>query len=187
MSTTMSDQNHQAMPIDPNVDPYGYVGMVRHSDGSIPRILERYVPVDTLGCSLVVTKDIAINSSKNTWARVILPRRVLNFTTTISTAKLSLCRRQILAVVVSIEYCQAHKHRLPTAYEDCMKALHWIKNKPDELLADYTDFSKCFLMGTSAGGNIAYNLGLCAAACWDNLKPLEIKGLILNQPFFGGK
>ncbi|KAK4337926.1 hypothetical protein RND71_042413 [Anisodus tanguticus] len=42
-------------------------------------------------------------------------------------------------------------------------------------------------MGTSARGNIAYNLGLHAAAYWDNLKPLEIKGLILNQPFFGGK
>ncbi|MCD7473501.1 hypothetical protein HAX54_015408 [Datura stramonium] len=206
----MSDQNLPAMPIDPNVDPYGYVGMVRHSDGSITRLQQPVVPVDTSNDhSLVFTKDVAINSSKNTWARVILPRRVLHSTTA---TKLSLViyfhgggfivasvdtpifqglyasvSTETPAVVVSIEYRQAPEHRLPAAYEDCMEALHWIKNKPDQLLANYADFSKCFLMGTSAGGNIAYHLGIDAAACWDDLKPLEIKGLILNQPFFGGK
>ncbi|XP_059284132.1 carboxylesterase 1 [Lycium ferocissimum] len=204
------DQNHQTLPIDPNVDPYGYVGMVRRSDGSITRLQEPSVPIDTSkNHSLVVTKDIAINSSKNTWARIILPRRLLHPPTT--TAKLPLViyfhgggfivgtvdtpifqglyaslASEIPAVVVSIEYRQAPEHRLPAAYEDCMEALHWIKNKPDEWLVNYADFSKCFLMGTSAGGNIVYHLGLKAASIWDNLKPLDIKGLILNQPFFGG-
>lgn len=205
----MSDQNHQTMPIDPNVDPYGYVGMVRHPDGSITRLQEPLVPVDTSNDhSQVITKDIVINSSKNTWARIILPRQLLHSTTT---TKLPLViyfhgggfvvasvdtpifqglyvsiASEIPAAVVSIEYRQAPEHRLPAAYQDCLEALHWIKNKPDELLANYADFSKCFLMGTSAGGNIAYHLGIDAALIWDNLKPLEIKGLILNQPFFGG-
>ncbi|CAN4078335.1 unnamed protein product [Withania somnifera] len=196
----MSDQTHQTMPIDPNVDPYGYVGMVRHSDGSITRLQEPLVPVDTSNdhSQLVVTKDIAINSSKNTWARVVLPRRLLHSTTT---AKLPLViyfhGGGFIVASVDTPFFQGlytslasgipAVHRLPAAYEDCMEALHWIKNKPDELLANYADFSKCFLMGTSAGGNIVYHLGIGAAASWDNLKPLEIKGLILNQPFFGGK
>lgn len=205
----MSDQNEETIPI---VDPYSYVGMVRHSDGSITRLQPPTVlPINTFDdlSQLVVTKDIAINSSKNTWARVILPRGLLHSTTTTPKLPLAiyfhgggfivatvdtpifqglyaLIASEIPAIVVSIEYRQAPENRLPAAYDDCMEALHWIKNKPDELLANYADFSKCFLMGTSAGGNIVYHLGLNAAASWDILKPLEIKGLILNQPFFGG-
>lgn len=41
-------------------------------------------------------------------------------------------------------------------------------------------------MGESAGGNIAYTAGLRAAAIVDEIKPVNIKGLILIQPFFGG-
>ncbi|KAL4604290.1 hypothetical protein ACB092_10G182600 [Castanea dentata] len=41
-------------------------------------------------------------------------------------------------------------------------------------------------MGMSAGGNIAYQAGLRVAAEADHLRPLNIRGLILQQPFFGG-
>ncbi|XVE90885.1 hypothetical protein DITRI_Ditri20bG0112100 [Diplodiscus trichospermus] len=41
-------------------------------------------------------------------------------------------------------------------------------------------------MGGSAGGNIAYHLGLRATEQVDNLLPLKIKGIILHHPFFGG-
>jgi len=40
-------------------------------------------------------------------------------------------------------------------------------------------------MGSSAGGNIAYNAGLHAAAVDENQIP-KIQGLILVQPFFSG-
>ncbi|KAJ8771525.1 hypothetical protein K2173_026702 [Erythroxylum novogranatense] len=41
-------------------------------------------------------------------------------------------------------------------------------------------------MGSSAGGNLAYHTGLRGAMIAANLEPLKIKGLILQQPFFGG-
>lgn len=91
----------------------------------------------------------------------------------------------VVAVVASIEYRLAPEHRLPAAYEDAAEALHWIKtNQADDWLRSYVDYSNVFLVGSSAGGNIAYNAGLRAAA-GDDLAP-EIKGLILVQPFFSG-
>lgn len=41
-------------------------------------------------------------------------------------------------------------------------------------------------MGSSAGGNISYHVGLRAAGLVQELEPLKIKGLVLHQPFFGG-
>ncbi|KAK7817846.1 carboxylesterase 1 [Quercus suber] len=40
-------------------------------------------------------------------------------------------------------------------------------------------------MGTSAGGNIAYHVGLRVSKAVDDLEPLKIKGLLLHTPFFG--
>ena len=76
-------------------------------------------------------------------------------------------------------------HRLPAAYEDAVEALQWIKTNTDDWLTNYVDYSNVFLMGSSAGGNIAYNAGLHAAAVDENQIP-KIQGLILVQPFFSG-
>ena len=89
-------------------------------------------------------------------------------------------------VIVSVEYRLAPEHRLPAAYDDAMEALHWIKTYPDDWLRQYADYSRCYLMGGSAGANIAYHTGLRAAVVVDLLETLKIKGLILHQPFFGG-
>lgn len=94
--------------------------------------------------------------------------------------------KDVEAVVVSLDYRLAPEHRLPAAYEDAVEVLHWIKSTDDAWLTRYADYSNCYLMGESAGGNIAYMAGLRAAAIVDEIKPLRIEGLILVQPFFGG-
>ncbi|CAI9095379.1 OLC1v1031318C1 [Oldenlandia corymbosa var. corymbosa] len=115
---------------DPEKDPYGYFGLRLNSDGSITRLPE---PPGTPASADPsnphhLSKDIPINQSKATWARIFV----------------------------------------------------------DEWLEKYADFSRCFLMGTSAGGTIAYHVGLRAAAGGDDLMPVQIKGLVLHHAFFGG-
>ncbi|CAA3005442.1 probable carboxylesterase 120 isoform X1 [Olea europaea subsp. europaea] len=198
--------------IDPTVDPYGYMGMARNPDGSITRIFE--VSTNTPACSNpsdsspVLSKDIPVNESNKTWVRVFLSRKVfdskqveklpvivyyhggglvlLSAATTVFHEFCNKVANEIPAVVVSQEYRLAPEHRLPAAYEDCMEALQWFKTTSDEWLTKYADFSKCYLMGCSAGGNIAYHVGLRAVGCIDDLNPVKIRGLILQQPFFGG-
>ncbi|CAL5404922.1 unnamed protein product [Camellia sinensis] len=87
---------------------------------------------------------------------------------------------------VSVDYRLAPEHRLPAAYDDAVETLQWLKTTQERWLTQFCDFSCCFLMGTSAGANIAYHAGLRATQVIDDLRPLKIKGLILHHPFFGG-
>ncbi|KAG8381414.1 hypothetical protein BUALT_Bualt06G0119600 [Buddleja alternifolia] len=149
--------------INPNTDPYGYLGIIKNPDGSIT----------------LLSKDIPINQANNTWARVYLRRPENDVVPTTKQPLIvyihgggfilgspstpmfhKFCcdlANEITAVIVSVEYRLASEHRLPAAYDDCMEALHWASTTGEEWLTKYVDFSKCFLMGTSAGGNIAYH------------------------------
>ncbi|KAI3445590.1 hypothetical protein Pfo_002255 [Paulownia fortunei] len=97
---------------------------------------------------------------------------------------------QIPAIVVSVEYKLAPEHRLPAAYDDAMGAVLWARqqalgtNNGDPWLKKYADFTRVFLLGSASGGNIVYHTALCALGF--NLQPMQIKGLIMNQPYFGG-
>lgn len=93
---------------------------------------------------------------------------------------------ELSAVVVSVEYRLAPENRLPAAYDDAVEALQWIKSTDEAWLREFCDPSACFLMGTSAGGNIAYHAGLRASSAVDGHDALKIGGLILHHPFFGG-
>ncbi|RYQ93978.1 carboxylesterase 1 [Arachis ipaensis] len=199
-------------PSSSSEDPYKILNIIPNPDGTFTR-LQNYPetppsPDPTLPIP-VLSKDLTIDQSNHTWARIYLPRQALNtppnhpnlplivfyhgggfiFYHANSTYFHDFCVRMANAtqsVVVSVDYRLAPEHRLPAAYEDSVQALHWIRASNDLWLA-HADFSRCYLMGESAGGNIAYNAGLRAAAEADQIRPLKIKGMILIQPFFGGK
>ncbi|KAL8544411.1 hypothetical protein ACS0TY_004817 [Phlomoides rotata] len=96
---------------------------------------------------------------------------------------------QFPIVVVSVEYRLAPENRIPAAFDDALNAILWLKNQSlgiggrDPWL-EYADFTKAFLLGSSADANIAYHTALRALNF--DLRPLKIKGILLNQAYFGG-
>lgn len=159
----------------------------------------------------VLTKDLTINQSNNTWLRLFLPRKALDhpsinsklplivyfhgggftYYSAASTVVHDFCSKianDVQAVVASVDYRLAPEHRLPAAYDDAVEALHWIKTCPDDdWFREFVDYSSCYLMGNSAGATIAHYAGLrVAEKGHQDLKPMKIQGLILRQPFFGG-
>ncbi|XP_054798756.1 carboxylesterase 1-like [Prosopis cineraria] len=194
-----------------SLDVYKQLQIVVNDDGSLTRFLRDPLTLATSDPNLpisVLTRDLTINQSNNTWVRLFLLRKALDYHpsnkfplivffhgggfiyfSAASTRFHDFCSKMatdIEAVVASVEYRLAPEHRLPAAYDDAVEALHWIKTSPDDWLRDFVDYSNCYVMGDSAGGTIAYHAGLRVAEEVNDLKPMKIKGLILRQPFFGG-
>ncbi|KAJ8752922.1 hypothetical protein K2173_008657 [Erythroxylum novogranatense] len=192
------------------LDPYKHIHIVQNSDGTFTRTLqlpEVEATFDPNSPTNVLTKDISVNPANNTWVRIYLPRKAVDspvteklplvlyfhgggFVLFSAASKLihDYCCQiacELDVIVVSLEYRLAPEHRLPAAYDDAVETLHWTRTADEQWLREWADYGKCFLMGSSAGGNIAYQVGLRGATV-DDLEPLKIKGLILQQPFFGG-
>lgn len=77
----------------------------------------------------------------------------------------AVCRRfsrKIGAVVVSVDYRLSPEHRYPAPYDDGMEVLRYLDS--GELQSEKVmegikmDMSSCFLMGDSAGANIAHHV-----------------------------
>ncbi|KAK4280442.1 hypothetical protein QN277_012067 [Acacia crassicarpa] len=191
------------------MDPYNFLHIAVNTITRLRKDPE--TPADPNPHLPVLSKDLTINPSRNTWARIYLPHEALNHSSSSSFTKLPIIAfyhgggfighaanttffhdfliqlvQKTQCVLVSVNYRLAPEHRLPAAYDDALEALHWIRTSEDKWLTSFADYSKCYLMGESAGGNIAYNAGLRATMEVDHLEPVKIKGLILVQPFFGG-
>ncbi|KAF8044309.1 hypothetical protein BT93_A2333 [Corymbia citriodora subsp. variegata] len=196
-----------------DVNPLEYLQVTLNPDRTLNRELFIFpdtsaIPDPTPHAGPVLSKDVPINPSHNTRARIFLPHHrarsgsgeKLPLILYYHGGGFILCSpasnifhefcvtlaRELSAVVVSVAYRLSPEHRLPAAYDDAVEALHWVKTAQDEWLVDHADLSKCHLMGSSAGGNLAFHVGLHISASHEDLKPLKIRGLILHQPFFGG-
>ncbi|KAI3762428.1 hypothetical protein L1987_52858 [Smallanthus sonchifolius] len=178
-------------------------------DGSYTRLISYPCSLPTPdpdSNTVALSKDLTINATTKTSVRIHIPKQTLTtveklplivyyhgggfiLTTAATTVTHDLCDQlatHLLAVVVNVDYRLAPEHRLPAAYKDGVEALHWIKSTNDPWLTKYADFSNCYLMGTSAGANLAYHAGLRVSQQLVNLEPLKIKGLILHSLFIGG-
>ncbi|GMH13833.1 hypothetical protein Nepgr_015674 [Nepenthes gracilis] len=91
--------------------------------------------------------------------------------------------------VISINYRLAPEHLSPTAYIDAWSALKWLasheKGGVEPWLVNHGNFSRIFVGGDSAGGNIVHNLVMWAGR--ENLpNGINILGALLVTPYFLG-
>ncbi|XP_071728653.1 carboxylesterase 1-like [Rutidosis leptorrhynchoides] len=186
---------------------------ILNSDGSCTRFvsLPCSLPTpDPNSNTRVLSKDITINPVTKTWVRIYIPKQTLTNTitpiqklplivyyhgggfvimsasTTVSHDFCNQLATHLPAVIVSVDYRLAPEHRLPAAYDDGVKALNWVKSTQEPWLIDFADFCNCYLMGTSAGANIAYHVGQSLSSRVNDGEVLKIKGLMLHNLFIGG-
>ena len=92
-------------------------------------------------------------------------------------------------VAVSIEYRLAPEHPIPACFDDSWAVTKWVashanRQGPEPWFNNHADFSRVFLAGDSAGGNIAHYMAVKASreGLGDGVK---LVGLILAHPYFG--
>ncbi|GLJ16623.1 hypothetical protein SUGI_0285210 [Cryptomeria japonica] len=183
------------------------------SDGSVERtplpipLVHPIPPSNHTFIDGVATKDVPLNEATGVWARIYLPEKeteeklplVIHFHGggfCVSHVDwrmyyyfYSRLARELQVVVVSVDYRLAPEHRLPAACLDCVAAVEWIrtlaemKEEKEPWITENVDFRRCFLMGESAGANLAHQTAL-AYATEESFNPLSLCGCILIHPGF---
>ncbi|KAG0568409.1 hypothetical protein KC19_6G017600 [Ceratodon purpureus] len=98
-------------------------------------------------------------------------------------------------VVISASYRLAPESRLPIAFNDAYTTMFWLQRQckyqasgdeaGDPWLMSNVDFSRVFVMGQSAGGNIAHHVIVSKPIA--ELHPLTIEGVVPVVPFFSAE
>ncbi|KAI3912792.1 hypothetical protein MKW92_046206 [Papaver armeniacum] len=202
----MADQSHEQATDKSSLTSTTIFSRILTTTDPYEKLINLPIPVTPLDQN---TKDISLNPDLKTSIRIFRPPSELSVTTKLptviyfhgggfilfsadSTVIHNFCQSiatHLPAIVLSVDYRLAPESRLPAAYDDAGDALKWVKDQAADTLngepwlKEYADFSRCFIMGCSAGGNIAYHANLRAVEM--DLEPLKINGLILHQPLFG--
>uniref|UniRef100_A0A0D3EJR6 Alpha/beta hydrolase fold-3 domain-containing protein n=1 Tax=Oryza barthii TaxID=65489 RepID=A0A0D3EJR6_9ORYZ len=96
------------------------------------------------------------------------------------------------AVVLSADYRLGPEHRLPAAIDDGAAVLSWLRDQAmsgpgaDSWLTESADFSRVFVAGESAGGNMSHHVAVLIGSGQLTVDPLRVAGYMLLTPFFGG-
>ena len=187
-------------------------GLIRvHKGGHVerPQIVTCVTPAVTPDLN-VTSKDVIVDNLTKAFARFYVPFTYQNLPLLvyfhgggfcIGSSAWS-CYHEFLAklsaklgcLIISVNYRLAPENPLPAAYEDGLKALIWVKNQilykseANEWWCKKCNFNSVFLAGDSAGANIAYNVATRLADYEVSaFRPLNFRGLVLIQPFFGGE
>ncbi|PAN50532.1 hypothetical protein PAHAL_9G526100 [Panicum hallii] len=160
----------------------------------------------------VAARDVVVDRATGVWARLYAPVAggglpvVVYFHGggfCVGSAAWS-CYHEFLAqlaaragcAVMSVDYRLAPEHRLPAAFDDGLAAVRWLRHQaqaaaaPDEVSwwRARCAFDRVFLMGDSAGANIAFHVAArLGQGHLGALSPLAVRGAVLVQPFFGGE
>ncbi|KAL6639230.1 hypothetical protein ACP70R_022960 [Stipagrostis hirtigluma subsp. patula] len=201
-AATMQGKEAIPMDLDGEVQHDFYPLVRQYRSGRVVRfgVTDDTVPAGTdPACTGVSSKDVVINPSTGLWARLYLPgagRRddktklpvVVGSTAHRPThLYLNTLAADANVLVVSTEYRLAPEHPLPTAHDDSWEGLRWVASQAaatggESWLADHADLSRVFLMGASAGANIAHNMAVRAGGAHGLGVP--VRGLLVVHPYF---
>lgn len=152
----------------------------------------------------VKTVDITIDANRNLWFRLFIPTKIPSdvvlpvivffhgggfafFSPSLNSYD-DVCRRfarEIPAVVVSVNYRLLPEHRFPSQYDDGFDTLKFLDEQKINNFPANADLSMCFLVGDSAGGNLAHHVAVRAGKA--EFRQVRVIGQISIQPFFGGE
>ncbi|XP_027180619.1 probable carboxylesterase 17 [Coffea eugenioides] len=182
----------------------GYMQVL--SDGSVKRFAPEAATASTESFNGYKSRDVVIDSSKPTTARIFLPDVsesvagqlpvlvyfhgggfCIGSTTWLGyhhfLGDLSAVSKSI---VLSVDYRLAPENKLPIAYDDCYSSLEWLSNNASsEPWLEKADLLRVFLSGDSAGGNIVHQVAVKVIK--DKVSRVRIKGLIPIHPYFGSE
>jgi len=183
-----------------------FMQIVGNPDGTVTRPEVPLVPASAEATGGVISRDVPLDASAGTYLRLYLPDPssapaaklpvvlyfhgggfvILSAATVFYHGHCEAMAAAVPAIVASLEYRLAPEHRLPAAYEDAAAAVAWLRDGApgDPWVAAHGDLSRCFLMGSSSGGNMAFFAALRTGGL--DLGPATVRGLLLHQPYLGG-
>nr|CAB3481653.1 unnamed protein product [Digitaria exilis]CAB3483740.1 unnamed protein product [Digitaria exilis] len=180
-----------------------FMNIVVNPDGTVTRPEVPLVPPSSAAGG-AASRDVPLDASAGTYLRLFLPDPIpptpsklpvvlyfhgggfviLSAATAFYHAHCESMAAAVPCIVASLEYRLAPEHRLPAAYHDAAAAASWLRGgaSQDPWLAAHADLSRCYLMGSSSGGNMAFFAGIQASKGG----AAAVRGLMLHQPYLGG-